>query len=247
VAEVFLSRLALRTRSRDVQRDLADCYAMHRRVMLGFPDTLNASDASDAADEATSESARERYGVLFRVERQRDSAEVVVQSAGPPDWSRLPQGYLHSPAEVKEIGHLYAHLRPGMTLRFRLYANPTRRVGKHNTVQADVWRGKRVEVRGEEELLEWLGRKGEQSGFRLVGVRARPISAPDVRMVQNERLRGLRPRTGRMTFGAALFEGQLSLVDVERFRRALERGIGSGKAFGFGLLSVAPPRVPEEW
>jgi CRISPR system Cascade subunit CasE len=37
-----------------------------------------------------------------------------------------------------------------------------------------------------------------------------------------------------------VFEGRLRVTDAEAFRRALAAGIGSGKAFGFGLLSVAP-------
>jgi CRISPR system Cascade subunit CasE len=36
-----------------------------------------------------------------------------------------------------------------------------------------------------------------------------------------------------------LFNGTLAVTDPERFRAALATGIGSGKAYGFGLLSVA--------
>ena len=54
---------------------------------------------------------------------------------------------------------------------------------------------------------------------------------------------GVRPMTGRMTFGDVVFEGRLVVTDVERFRQALADGIGSGKAFGFGLLSVAPAQA----
>jgi CRISPR-associated protein, Cse3 family len=39
--------------------------------------------------------------------------------------------------------------------------------------------------------------------------------------------------------GAVLFTGYLKVTDADRFRTALEHGIGSGKAFGFGLLSIA--------
>jgi CRISPR system Cascade subunit CasE len=42
-----------------------------------------------------------------------------------------------------------------------------------------------------------------------------------------------------MTFGDVVFEGRLRVGDAEAFRRALAVGIGSGKAYGFGLLSVA--------
>jgi len=45
-----------------------------------------------------------------------------------------------------------------------------------------------------------------------------------------------------MTFGAATFEGILEVTDAEKFRQSLKQGIGTGKAYGFGLLSVAPVR-----
>ena len=44
----------------------------------------------------------------------------------------------------------------------------------------------------------------------------------------------------RLTFASVLFEGVLEVTDAERFRQALEQGIGSAKAYGFGLLSIAP-------
>jgi CRISPR system Cascade subunit CasE len=45
------------------------------------------------------------------------------------------------------------------------------------------------------------------------------------------------------------YEGILEVTDPDRFRNTLLRGIGPGKAFGFGLLSVAPcpAPLPEEW
>ncbi len=42
-----------------------------------------------------------------------------------------------------------------------------------------------------------------------------------------------------MTFGAVTFEGILEVTDAEKFRESLRQGIGTGKAYGFGLLSVA--------
>jgi CRISPR system Cascade subunit CasE len=45
-----------------------------------------------------------------------------------------------------------------------------------------------------------------------------------------------------LRFGAVLFEGRLEVTDRELFLTALREGIGSGKAFGFGLLSVAGGR-----
>lgn len=223
---LYLSRLTLQTRSREAQRDLADCHNIHRRVLMGFP------------DERGSGGARERYGVLYRVERRLDGVDVLVQSRAEPDWSRLPEGYLPREAEVKRVDQIYDRLRAGMDLRFRLRANPTRRIAERNTTQDARWRGKRVDVRGEEAQLKWLVGKGERAGFALLAVRSRP-DIGDVRMAPGAATYGTRQGTGRMIFGSVVFEGRLRVMDAERFRAALENGIGSGKAYGFGLLSVA--------
>jgi len=42
----------------------------------------------------------------------------------------------------------------------------------------------------------------------------------------------------RMKFRSALIEGTLTVNDAPAFKQAIETGLGSGKAFGFGLLSL---------
>ncbi|MCI5956432.1 MAG: type I-E CRISPR-associated protein Cas6/Cse3/CasE [Clostridiales bacterium] len=37
---------------------------------------------------------------------------------------------------------------------------------------------------------------------------------------------------------AATFEGLLTVTDAERFRRTLTEGVGRGKAYGLGLLTI---------
>lgn len=251
---LYLSRLALNPLRREVQRDLADCHNMHRRLLLAFPDQPDIS------------SARDHFGVLYRVEPMRDGPVVLVQSSHIPDWTRLPQGYLTSTPTTKSLTALYADLRPGLDLAFRLHANPTRRISDRNQNQAEKWRGKRVNLTQEADQLDWLRRKGAASGFTLLTVRARPAGlpvrqllpnlpgeapiAPSMPVVADTRARpgalvaGRRADTGSLTFGSVTFEGRLRVTDHDLFLAAIEQGVGSGKAYGFGLLSIAPVPSP---
>lgn len=229
MSPLYLSRLALSASQRQVQRELADCYAMHQRILSAFPDGL------------TSGHAREELGVLYRIEQSTGRTLALVQSRPAPDWSHLPDGYLMALAAVKRIDPFNATLGAGTSLLFRLRANPTRRISERNTNQAERWRGKRVDLRREEEQIAWLARRGERSGFALLTVRARP-EISDVRVAQSLATRGYKPAGGQLAFGSVVFEGRLRVTDADAFRAALEGGIGSGKAFGFGLLSVAPVR-----
>ena len=277
---MYLSRLILNPRSREVRRDLSNCHDLHRSVMRGFPEV-------PAHGRQVHAEARAQLGVLYRLESLPGVGTVcvLVQSGAEPDWSRLPAGYLLETGgrllnpDMKRVDGAFAAIVAGDELVFRLRANPTKRLPP--TTGADGVRrdGKRVELRSEEALLGWLREKGTGNprsgrgggGFRLVEVRARPgVAVPgagaasavaDTRMSGAGKVRGLalrpaavravaeplRPDAGaaaagvrqQLTFGDVLFEGRLVVTDAALFRQTLERGIGSGKAYGFGLLSVA--------
>lgn len=241
---LYLSRLLLDTHSREVRRGLADCYALHRDILSAFPSVPSGVQV------------REHAGVLYRVEPYEHNSRLVrllVQSAVAPEWSQLPVGYVGpapdngrgNPA-VRRVDPEYEHIQSGMPLVFRLRANPTRRISAKNASQDARWHGKRVELRREDDQLAWLSRKGEQGGFRLIGVQVRP-DVPDTLVTTLDKVRGKRPvrqdeKAMSLRFGAVLFEGHLEVTNREMFLKTLQSGIGSGKAFGFGLLSVASVR-----
>ena len=240
---MYLSRLILNPRSRLVQRDLADCHDLHRSVMSGFPEVPAEGDA------------RAALGVLHRLDANGRTGRlnVLVQSRVEPDWSRLANDYLldtggHPANPVcKEIDGSYARIADDRPFVFRLRANPTKRIKTEGASGNSKGSSKRVDLRREEDQLAWLSRKGADGGFVVISVRANP-EVPNARALPGERVTGWRvPGTPeRMTFGSVLFEGVLRVTDAERFRETLASGIGSGKAYGFGLLSIAAPRAVEE-
>ena len=228
MSEVFLSRLRLDPRRRDVQRALADCHVLHQQILTGFAT-------------ARTPNAREEFGILYRLEVEQKSGApaLLVQSMAPPDWSRWHGPGLLSAGEVPEMREISAALDAialGMRLRFRLRANPTRRVHRSHAGM-DPMAGKRVELRDEQGQRDWLKGKAEQCGFRVIGVQVRPGDALGGK--QRGR-RGTGDDARRLTFATVIFDGVLEVTDAERFHGALRQGIGSGKAYGFGLLSVAP-------
>jgi CRISPR system Cascade subunit CasE len=233
---IYLSRLAPDLRSREARRDLDDCMAMHRTLMSAFPDQL--SDEGRARAEA---------GVLYRLDSSGDRPYILVQSTAPPNWGKLPPKWLRAdvPATVKQIGGVMAGIEVGRRLRFKLVANPTRKIDTKTREGGTKSNGRRVELRGESECLEWLARKGEQNGFRPSEVTAAPNVA-DVRVARELRTTGRKQMPGgrpsRLTFSGVAFEGRLEVLRIDLFLEGLRKGIGSGKAYGFGLLSLGPDR-----
>lgn len=245
---MYLSRLILERKSSSVRRDLGDCQHLHRTVLRAFPDLGGNTDA------------RQQFGVLHRLDVSRNGIPVLlVQSLERPDWSRLPAGYLIEDPSIenpacKKIDEQYGHIETGDIFVFRLRANPTKKKG--TTTKSDIAAGKpksngtRVPVRGEQAQIEWLMRKGKDSGFELLSVKTLPELASA--MVNDEGClngrksfaRGSQPvkesdTANLLSFASVLFEGRLRVTDRNMFLETLKKGIGPGKAYGFGLLSIA--------
>lgn len=192
----------------------------HRAVYhdLGNIHAMHQRIMQSFPDEAR-EKARADWKVLFRVEE--DGRMILVQSDLEPDWSRLPDGYLES-VESKPIARLLEELKSGQILRFRIKANPTKR---------DNASRKRVGLRRPADQEAWLRRQAGRGGFEVLEVRIG--NAAGVTGRQKEKPDPIRLET-------ALFEGLLRIVEPETFRDTLRKGIGRGRAYGCGLLSVAP-------
>ena len=248
VTTLFLSRLILNPRSRQVMSEMAHPYEMHRTLMRAFPEATDITKAK----------ARDEFGVLFRadVDEKRGIIKAYVQSRIEPDWSFLDRldDYLSTDTEMpayehKDIMPAYRKIQSGQVLSFRLRANPTKRIGK----QDDPMKGKRVELRDENEQTDWLIRKGQAmgedlpGGFDLLMKEVRDAKG-EIRLIPRVNVCCDGKQTGRTKDGhsamhfAVLYDGLLRVTDTNAFLQTLISGIGAGKAFGFGLLTIAPTR-----
>lgn len=209
---VWLTRLDLDTRHRAVRADLRDAVNLHKRVMMLIPDGLGAQ-------------ARAQAGVLFRLEEGRSGMSLLIQSQQHPNLDRLPDGY--GTAAVKDIDPLLTYLRPGLPVHYRIAANPSKRLAKadanHNAKQVVALSGSAAD--------EWWSRKATEHGLALSSLLATPMP----------------PASGnnggkRVRHSLTRFEGLAVITDAEQLRTAILEGIGRGKSYGCGLLSVAIAR-----
>ena len=214
---MYLSRLILDPRSRRVQREVAQPYEMHRSLMRAFPTGLKECE--------------ER--VLFRLEPGRNGVlALLVQSWTLPDWSCLAvpefRDYLLPVGEPNPaVKSFELDLSPGQVLAFRLRANPTAK----RTFED---KKRRVGIYDEDGQRAWLKRKGELGGFRIVSARTGGQEDVGGKIKRAE-------ETHTLKLAAVQFDGLLQVTDPERLDQAVRQGVGSGKGFGFGLLSLARP------
>ena len=206
---MYLSSLILNSRSFRARRDINSFYELHRTIMGAFPDNTQGNPGR----------------VLFRLDltREMDFPSVLVQSELQPNWSHLIQDhdYLFDVPKSKKVN---LKVQTGQLLRFRLRANPTKRIYIKNGS------GKRQGLLKAEEQVDWLFAKGQRGGFSLI--QTIPINEGFLRTKKNN---------GRHVINllSVRFEGVLKIDDPEEFRQTIKSGIGTGKGFGFGLLSIA--------
>jgi len=191
-------------------------------------------------------SRNDHAGFLFRIDPQPGGRVVIlVQSAVKPDWDYAFHNADYLLAADPEVKSFDPCFTKGASLRFRLVANPTKRFSKNSRERngqpvAERWVGKRVPVQTE-ELNEWLNSRGKEGGFSI---------DKDSTTIQQGYMYFKNPqkRDQEARLRSVRYDGVLKVTDPTRFQETLLKGIGPGKAFGFGLLSVAPgtPLPPTE-
>jgi CRISPR system Cascade subunit CasE len=221
---MYLSKLELNLRSREARRDLNLPYELHRTL-------ANAFITPEGQD------YRATHDVLFRVEPPIGLGAqpvVLVQSATAPDWHRLPLDYTRQPVSCKSYTPILA---PSQVFGFRLVANPTKKVAREGRRQ-----GNRVPLfntggpDGATPAQQWLHRKATLCGFELLHVLAEEFRQTDTRSnsTSSHHTKQQLPLYG------VRFDGLLRVGEPLLLAEALRHGIGSAKAFGFGLLSLSP-------
>ena len=167
--------------------------------------------------------------VLFRLDIDNDKGimSVLVQSESEPDWTPLDSArdFFSEQPQHKAFAPTFTK---GRVLFFRLRANPSVKKGE-----------KRLGIVKEEEQAAWLRRKAGQGGFELVSLTVIPEGIAHDKMTDGV------GSGHNLSMLSVRFEGLLRVTDPNIFLHTLERGIGSGKGLGFGLLSVAPPQEVE--
>ena len=185
---------------------------------LSMPNLLHG------AVESAFSGGRERR--LWRLDTLRGRQYLLLVSAEQPSLSALDAQFGTGTGwETRSYAPLLERIREGSAWRFRLTANPT--------VSLKAGKGPRGEVHAHisPELQEkWLMDRAEKHGFAL--------EADQFGVVSNKWYSFRKHGERRVSLLAVTYEGVLRVTDAALFRRTLTEGIGRGKAYGMGLLTV---------
>jgi CRISPR system Cascade subunit CasE len=207
---MYLSQIILNDRDRKVRHDLSNIHNLHRSIMQAFPDIEPLPDEEQKR-------VRADWQILFRLEP--NSNVLMVQSEVEPDWGKLPLTYF-SQQQCKPFQPEVSLFPVDRLLRFRLKANPSKR---------DKETRKTVGLYYQPDQEAWLSRQAVQHGFSVEGLDIIPAAN-----LWGEKAKGKSP----IKIHTALFQGVLKVQDPALFVKAVRQGIGKGKSYGCGLLSV---------
>lgn len=208
---MYLSRVQLNTGKRSTKLALASPARIHGAVENCFTDR------------------EERK--LWRVDRLGGDEYLLILSPEKPCLSGLKEqfGFPGTPDEIRSYDEFLDRIEEGSVWQFRLAANPVHAVKKEGEARED--RGKVMAHATERYQLEWLEGRALKNGFS--------IDRDSTLVVSSEwKVFYRKGSTARVTLRETVFQGLLRVEDPPLFRNALTCGIGRGKAYGMGLLTV---------
>lgn len=165
---------------------------------------------------------------LWRLDRRAGRLWLLILSEETPELSGIVSQFApaNGTAETRDYAPLLARVAEGTRWRFRLAANPVKNVkdvpGGRGTVRNHVT---------VEQQEQWLAERAPKHGFALEPAAFRVV---DARWIAFDKAADGNP----VRIHAVTFEGLLRVTDAALFREALTRGIGRGKAYGLGLLTL---------
>ncbi|MFE6335237.1 type I-E CRISPR-associated protein Cas6/Cse3/CasE [Streptomyces sp. NPDC002776] len=247
---MFLSRFRVNTARPGARRLLSSPQVMHAAVMSAFPQIL----PSDRP-------APDQPRVLWRLD-QRGHAEILLFVVSPtrPDLTHLVEqaGWpaVATPDEpgwqTRPYTPFLDRLNPGTQWAFRLTANPVhtirRKEGEPRKLTAHL-----TPV----HQMGWLldDKRLTRLGFRVLQKPADRRALPagltqhkhphhgdryELAIRDTRSLNFQKGQGGPVTLVTVTFEGRLEITDADAIRRTLTQGIGRGRAYGCGLLTLAP-------
>ncbi|WP_326670959.1 type I-E CRISPR-associated protein Cas6/Cse3/CasE [Streptomyces sp. NBC_01257] len=248
---MYLTRFRFNAARTGARRLLTSPQMLHAAVMSSFPDAPPAPDGGPR--------------VLWRID-YNSAAEVLLYVTSParPDLTHLVEQAGWPTAEAQGWStYDYATFLTGLATdsvwEFRLTANPV-----HSIRRKEGEPTKRTAHRTPRYQIEWLLKQQDRSGFAIVekapearrlergdeyelvvgGARGLSFSKKNSSTAQGSSPAGkdIPATAGRnaVRIAAVTYQGRLRVTDPEVFRLRLASGLGKAKAYGCGLMTLAP-------
>lgn len=243
---MYLTQFPINMTRRDTHAMLSSPYRLHAAIAGSFPQNDESAGAGR---------------VLWRVDRGVDAPSYLyIVSPTQPSlvgldeqigWPDLPPQW-----KTRDYDPFLEQLEVGQRYSFRLVANP---VVNRRAITNEGGRSKRISHLTSQQQAAWLigdaayGLDGPEAdsqektsrsihnGFTVLEDEASHCPRLVVSESRKQTFTKGQGKT-KVTLATARYDGALQVIDADRLRHALVCGIGHGKGFGCGLLTLVPLR-----
>ena len=211
MTSAFLTEIRLNTRSRAVREDL-------KRGGHGFHHRTARLAPPDTIENPT------HNRMLWRLDTFRRGLRLLVQTPNEPDLSSIPTDY--GTSRTLPLNRHLDRLSHGQHVRYRLVANPVRWATDEIT---GLPLKNRVPCAGQ-QITHWFNHRAPRMG----------LSPETLTTYQLPTITGNKEHNPGMRLALTRYDGIAIVSDPDSLRTTILTGIGRGRAFGAGMLTVAP-------
>ncbi|MBN3933036.1 type I-E CRISPR-associated protein Cas6/Cse3/CasE [Streptomyces verrucosisporus] len=233
---MYLTRFRINTARMGARRLLSSPQVMHAAVMSSFPTAPPAAGEGPRVLWRVDHNSASQV-LLYIVSPDRPDLTHLVEQAG---WPTAEEGW-----RTRPYTPFLSRLENDGIWAFRLTANPV-----HSIRRTDGEPTKRTAHLTPRHQTQWLLKRQKDAGFRILEKPEEQRRLPegdahelivhgrrDLAFGKTEQTSG---RKNRVTLTAVTFDGRLQVTDPDALRRTLVVGLGKAKAYGCGLMTLAP-------
>lgn len=225
------------------------------RAMLANPQHIHAMIQAGIAQQPVTERT------LWRLDADDPrTPQLIILTGSRPDWSHIVEqaGWPDADGEhylIRPYDPLLQLISVGREFAFKITTSPVQNTPSPDKLTAAQEarraaegetrrRSYRIGHRTAAAQTRWFLERAPRLGFAIPELSLdvdHPV--PDMRIVRRESHRFSKGRGDgkhQVKIETATFEGRLVITDTEAFRRTLLSGVGPSKAYGCGLLTLAP-------
>lgn len=212
-----MSRVEIDINNRQKIKDLTHLGAYHNWVETSFPDEFEYN---------------QRSRKLWRIDQLEGKHYLLVVSSGKPNLNKFETYGVKGSAKTQNYETFLNQIEKGMKAKFKVTLNP---VFSEN--EESNRRGRVLPLLSEEDQMDFLLRRSEKNGFML---------EPEAFVIVEKDFKRLeKPGKKTLRVNSATYQGELTVSNVEVFKKTLTEGFGKKKAYGFGLMTIIPEKYYE--
>ncbi|CAL2060915.1 type I-E CRISPR-associated protein Cas6/Cse3/CasE [Streptomyces sp. TR1341] len=241
---MYLTRFRINIARPGARRLLGSPHFMHGAVNMSFPEVPPRGEDGPRVLWRVDPAAAGRADLFIVSPNRPDLTHLVEQAGWPsaeqPGWTTF------------DYQELLDRLAVGSIWGFRLTANPVHHIRRpEDSREAPTKRAAHITPRHQ---IGWLLDRQQRAGFEVLRIPAErrltehgsehEVIVHNRTPTQFGKFEGVAHRSRRQVdFTRVTFDGRLRVTDADVFRRTLTHGLGKAKAYGCGLMTLAPVRA----